>query len=263
MEHLTKQQIVLLTLLVSFMTSISTGIVTVSLMDQAPASVTRTINQVIEKTIQQASPQNASVGTVSINVDDQLAAVTSAIASSTVKIQNSNTNAVVGLGLIISKKGLIITDKSIIDQNQSYSVVMIDGTVVPVSIGTLYSNNVQTDGQNDSQYNNSVVFLSPTLNFPGTAPIIFNPIQVSSKYSLGQKIFSLAGTSDLVLGDGLINEISSSSIGTSINSQNKAIGSPLFDIQGNVIGIQGVPSSDQANGVFYSLAPLIPSSTVL
>ena len=36
MENLTKPQIILLTLLVSFVTSIATGIVTVALMNQAP-----------------------------------------------------------------------------------------------------------------------------------------------------------------------------------------------------------------------------------
>lgn len=49
MENLTKTQIVLLTLLVSFMTSLATGIVTVSLMSQAPAPFTQTVHKVIEK----------------------------------------------------------------------------------------------------------------------------------------------------------------------------------------------------------------------
>src|SRR5665213_872283 len=53
-EQLTKHQIVLLTLLVSFMTSIATGIVTVSLMDQAPPEVTRVINQVVQQTVEKA-----------------------------------------------------------------------------------------------------------------------------------------------------------------------------------------------------------------
>ena len=48
-EHLTKTQIVLLVLLVSFVTSMATGIVTVSLMDQAPEGVTYTINRFIEQ----------------------------------------------------------------------------------------------------------------------------------------------------------------------------------------------------------------------
>src|SRR3989344_9685665 len=54
MEELTKSQIVLLTLLVSFVTSIATGIVTVALIDQAPAGVTQTVSHIIRETVQSA-----------------------------------------------------------------------------------------------------------------------------------------------------------------------------------------------------------------
>lgn len=55
MEELNKNQLILLVLLVTFVTSIATGIVTVSLMEQAPQSVTQTINRVVTQTIEKVS----------------------------------------------------------------------------------------------------------------------------------------------------------------------------------------------------------------
>src|SRR5947209_4146436 len=51
-EKLTKSQIILLGLLCSFVTSIATGIVTVSLMDQAPPAIAQSVSRVIERTIE-------------------------------------------------------------------------------------------------------------------------------------------------------------------------------------------------------------------
>ncbi len=51
MEEMSKHQLVLLVLLVSFMTALVTGIVTVTLMDQAPKPITQTIQRVIERSI--------------------------------------------------------------------------------------------------------------------------------------------------------------------------------------------------------------------
>ncbi|MSU45505.1 MAG: hypothetical protein EXS47_02680, partial [Candidatus Zambryskibacteria bacterium] len=56
MEDLNKHQIILLTLLISFVTSIATGIMTVSLLQEAPLEVTRNINRIVEKTIETVIP---------------------------------------------------------------------------------------------------------------------------------------------------------------------------------------------------------------
>lgn len=51
-DKLSKAQLVWLVLLVSFVTSLVTGIVTVTLVNQAPPPITQTINRVIEKTLE-------------------------------------------------------------------------------------------------------------------------------------------------------------------------------------------------------------------
>ena len=71
MEELNKNQLILLALFVSFVTSIATGIVTVSLMEQAPQSVTQTINKVVTQTIERVTKEPATV--IRANDDDLIA----------------------------------------------------------------------------------------------------------------------------------------------------------------------------------------------
>jgi len=116
-ERLTKMQIVLLTLLVSFVTSIATGIVTVTLMDQAPPAITQTINRVVERTVEKVVPdksQGANVITKEVTVvvkeDDLITDSIEKNSKSVVRIKKINADGChlgqTDMDIILAKKTL-------------------------------------------------------------------------------------------------------------------------------------------------------------
>src|SRR5437868_14630698 len=100
MEDLCKHELILVALLVSFVTALATGIVTVSLMGQAPQGVTQTISKVIERTIQVAAAGDTNTNTkTETSFDTQISNAIDIISPSIVKIRSSQSPAVNGLGL--------------------------------------------------------------------------------------------------------------------------------------------------------------------
>lgn len=133
-EELNKFQIVLLTLLVSFVTSIATGIVTVSLLAQAPPGVTQTINQVVERTIETIVPGSTPTTTstkettVVVKEDDLITSSIQASLGKTGRVFSgtATTSPVVGLAALIGPRTLV-TDSSIVDSDH---LVVIGNTSV-------------------------------------------------------------------------------------------------------------------------------------
>ncbi len=119
MEDLTKSQVVLLALFVSFVTSIATGIVTVTLMDQAPPGVTRTINRVVEKTVETVVPTETKETVVKEEVvvkeDDLIIEAIDQNLASVFQLQSRDVEGnfvPAGIGLVLSEKGLAVTDRA-------------------------------------------------------------------------------------------------------------------------------------------------------
>lgn len=64
MDHLNKQQVTLLCLLIALFTSITTSIITATIMDKSSSGVGQTIYKVVERTIQEVAPKPANVAKI-------------------------------------------------------------------------------------------------------------------------------------------------------------------------------------------------------
>ncbi len=260
MENLTKQQIVLLTLLVSFVTSIATGIVTVSLMDQAPKSMTQTINRVVERTVEKVVPvaSNASVATtntketVVVKVDDM---VTSAVEKNKskllriIRIRNEygvEKEKFGGLAVAVTKKGLIVADSAILSKEldvfgsvipEIYILIGEDGKrhqVVPV--GTDATNSVAFFEVRDSEGRPD-------------ASVILNPVILadSDSLKLGQTVIAIGGGEEDSVSTGIISTLvqkidknfagAYSTVKTNIIFNDAVSGTILLNLSGEVVGM--------------------------
>jgi len=153
-EHLNKTQIILLTLLVSFVTSIATGITTVTLMDQAPPGTTTTIRNVVERTVEkvvQAGTPKETVKTVVVREEDAIADAIDSQAKALVRIYAATITAdaplatdqaagavvavgpqLIALGFVLSDDGTIVTDSLSVSEETTYMVKVSDGTTFDV-----------------------------------------------------------------------------------------------------------------------------------
>lgn len=256
MEKLTKQQIVLVTLLVSFVTSIATGIVTVALMDQAPPGVTQTINRVVERTIEKvvtepANNNSAAVvtrETIVVKEDDKIVESVDKNKNSIVRIYTNNNNeesqqVFVGLGTIVSKEGLIVTGETFADQTGRY-LVMVNGeekfyevSILPkVKDNNLYFLKIVQDKKN---------------------PMTFTPVTFgdSNGLKLGQTIIAWGGQNTNSVSTGIISSLGEAKVtgseqatttgageiiglNTNISPTDSLSGGPLLNLSGEVVGLR-------------------------
>ena len=128
-KELNKSQLILLAVLLSFVTSIATGITTVTLMQQAPVSITTPINRVVQQTIEKIQQVEGKTITQTVIVKeedlvvDAIAKNKSAVFSITKEIQDADGKTVevsAGRGFAISVDGIIVADATLAQNKEVY-----------------------------------------------------------------------------------------------------------------------------------------------
>lgn len=249
--NLNTQQIVLLCLLVSFVTSIATGITVVSLMQQTPEPVTQTINRVIERTVEtvtqkpvdeikniinQNNNTSKEVVTVVVNQEDQSINAVAKNENSIARIFTSTKSQdFVTLGIVYNQAGDIIVDKRMVDRRTTY-----DAYIAGVKYSVKYDYQTETDDfivlKIQGEHPN---------NFAGAA------FGDSNSLKLAQSVISLSGSRQTSITTGEIESLNKDSSGsllsinTSVNGQNVLNGSALLNLSGEIVGIKVYTSEDR------------------
>lgn len=251
LERLSKHQIVLLTMLVSFVSSITTGIVTVSLLGQAPPGVTKTINQIVERTIEKVVPssptQAAAVVTQKTVVvkDDDLAAQSIAVVQkSVVRIVGRGSDELIARGIIVDAKGTAITDSDALENSgySNFEAIMPNGERVKVTLP-------KTQGTSTPLVAVSLAVGTST----GFGPAA---IADQSKIRLGQSVIRIGGTNSDIVGSGLIAAMPArGSIELQASVSSSVPGSFIMTLFGEVVGISTAQSLEEG-ATYYTLATI-------
>jgi hypothetical protein len=256
LEQLTKHQIVLLTLLVSFVTSIATGIVTVSLMDQAPPGVTKIVNQIVEHTIETVTPQTqgAAVATTEKTVvvkDDDLAAQSiGTVQKAIIRLTKAGGKDLIARGVIIDGKGVALTDSTALKASgeEKFDAILSSGERVSVTAVSISSTS-------------PIATLTLALGTStGYAPAT---VGSASALKLGQSVIRIGGVGSDTVGTGVIASLPREEDGTqtTIEATVSSVtpGSLIITIFGEVIGLI-TGSSSLTGDNFYSIPNSIKAS---
>ena len=263
LEELSKSQIILLTLLVSFVTSIATGIVTVSLMDQAPPAIAQTVNRIVERTVEkvvslpsQTAAAVTTEKTVVIKESDLISDAVAKMTPSVVRLYDGvgKDAAFLGLGVVIDPAGSIVVDASTLGAMNEVVARLSDGSEVMAQLST------------STPYAGIAILNAATSTTEGKSTR-FSPAIISMvRPVLGQSVVALSGKTIPRVTSGIVTaliprgETEDAIIDTSVSSDFITGGSPLVSTEGSLIGISTSLSRVSSGQSFVAASTLVGKS---
>lgn len=238
-KDLNKPQLILLAVLLSFITSIATGITTVTLMQQAPASFTTPVNNVIKQTIEkiQQVEGKTTVQTVIIKeedlVVDAIAKNKSAVFTVTKETQDADFKTIevsAGRGFVVSTDGLVVVDGNLVPDKGVYYLKNDSGKFKADFISADKSGFAFLKIGASLDEKNKLVFAVPA----------FGDLD---KMKIGQKILVLGGNISSFIFDGknvYINVTKSNAGGLVLNLDGETLGIALFSDSTSFASIKSI-----------------------
>jgi hypothetical protein len=227
-KELNKTQLILLAVLLSFVTSIATGITTVTLMQQAPASFTTPVNRVVQQTIEKIQQVEGKTITQTVVVKeedlvvDAIAKNSTAVFSITRETQDATFKTIevsAGRGFVISTDGIVVADAILVPDKEVY--------YVKNDSGKFKADFVSTD-------KNGFSFLKIGAPVNGTDKISYTVPAFGdlSKMKIGQQIILIGSSVSSSIFEGL-----NSNKSIDLNVSKSTAGGLVLNLDGEALGI--------------------------
>lgn len=237
-EDLSQTQLLLLTILVSFVTSIATGVLTVSLLDQAPTTVTQTVNRIVDRTIETVTTQVPVIGNEEPQApssEELLVAAISANTARTILLYRDDAKRdYLGAGLYLSSSGAVVTIAGLATQRPQ--IAFPDGTLV--------------EAYRDEEENGIAIYRfteGATLPQAPTARLV-----AAADVRQGQTVITTA--SDGSATTGIVSKIDGTVLQTTLQGVSQGAG--VVNLSGEVLGLAaGAGAVISAERISALLAP--------